>query len=79
MEADTAKPSVAPAEVGTVAGPLPNTAGLQALTGAMDKLEALLRLKEGQSNPAGMSLVPKMCLRRFFGFWLWALGFDEFP
>ncbi|AQK76450.1 hypothetical protein ZEAMMB73_Zm00001d018549 [Zea mays] len=50
-EADTAKPSMAPAEVGTVAGPLPNTAGLQALTGAMDKLEALLRPKEGQSNP----------------------------
>ncbi|ONL97962.1 AAA-type ATPase family protein [Zea mays] len=52
-EADTEKPLVAPAEVGTVAGPLPNTAGLQALTGAMDKLEALLRPKEGQSNPAG--------------------------
>jgi hypothetical protein len=78
-EADTTKPLVAPAEVGTVAGPLPNTAGLEALTGAMDKLEALLRPKEGQSNPAGMSLVPTMCLRRSFGFWLRALGFDEFP
>ncbi|CAD6203608.1 unnamed protein product [Miscanthus lutarioriparius] len=52
-EADTAKPSVAPAAAGAVAGPLPNTAGLQALTGAMDKLEALLRSKEAQSNPAG--------------------------
>ena len=27
------------------AGPLPNTAALQALTGAMDKLEALFRCK----------------------------------
>jgi hypothetical protein len=58
---------VAPA-AGAVAGPLPNTVGLQALTGAMDKLEALLRSKEAQSNPAGMSLVPTMCLRRSFDF-----------
>ena len=49
------KPSVAPAAAGAVVG-LPNTAGLQALTGAMDKLEALLRSKEAQSNQAGMSL-----------------------
>ena len=42
---------------GAVAGPLPNTAGLQARTGAMDKLEAFLKSKEAQSNPAGMSLV----------------------
>ena len=53
---------MAPAEVGTVAGPLPNTAGLEALTGAMDKLETVLRPKEGQSNPAGMSLIPMTCL-----------------
>ncbi|XP_066381915.1 uncharacterized protein [Miscanthus floridulus] len=45
-EADTAKPSVAAAAAGAVAGPLPNTAALQALTGAMDKLEALFRWKE---------------------------------
>ncbi|EER92288.1 hypothetical protein BDA96_01G399000 [Sorghum bicolor] len=51
-EADTVKPSVAPAAAGAVVG-LPNTAGLQALTGAMDKLEALLRSKEAQSNQAG--------------------------
>ncbi|AQL06710.1 AAA-type ATPase family protein [Zea mays] len=51
-ESDTAKPSVAPA-AGAVAGPLPNTAGLQARTGAMDKLEAFLKSKEAQSNPAG--------------------------
>lgn len=31
---------------GAVAGPLPNMAALQALTGAMDKLEALFRWKE---------------------------------
>lgn len=36
-----------------MAGPLPDTAGLQALTGAMDKLEALLRSREAQSNSAG--------------------------
>ncbi|KAL6902168.1 hypothetical protein ACP4OV_005044 [Aristida adscensionis] len=36
-----------------VAGPVPDTAGLQALTGAMDKLEALLRSGEAQSNSAG--------------------------
>ena len=33
------------AAAGAVAGPLPNTAALQALTGAMDKLEALFRCK----------------------------------
>ncbi|KAL6648178.1 hypothetical protein ACP70R_012402 [Stipagrostis hirtigluma subsp. patula] len=36
-----------------VTGALPDTAGLQALTGAMDKLEALLRSREAQSNSAG--------------------------
>jgi hypothetical protein len=43
------------AAAGGVAGTLPDTAGLQALTGAMDKLEALLRSRETQSNPAGTS------------------------
>ncbi|XP_025792636.1 uncharacterized protein LOC112873794 isoform X2 [Panicum hallii] len=55
-EADIAKPSAAEAgaaAAGAVAGPLPDTAGLQALTGAMDKLEALLRSREAQSNSAG--------------------------
>ncbi|KAF8728649.1 hypothetical protein HU200_017918 [Digitaria exilis] len=57
-EADIAKPSAVAAEAeaaaaGAVAGPLPDTAGLQALTGAMDKLEALLRSREAQTNSAG--------------------------
>ncbi|RLN39141.1 hypothetical protein C2845_PM01G14810 [Panicum miliaceum] len=51
-EADIAKPSAAEAGA-AVAGPLPDTARLQALTGAMDKLEALLRSREAQSNSAG--------------------------
>ncbi|GJN07900.1 hypothetical protein PR202_ga25773 [Eleusine coracana subsp. coracana] len=38
---------------GGVAGKMPDTAGLHALTGAMDKLEALLRSRDAQSNPAG--------------------------
>ncbi|TVU47078.1 hypothetical protein EJB05_06658, partial [Eragrostis curvula] len=59
VEADGPKEAPADAEVpeavapGGVAGTLPDTAGLQALTGAMDKLEALLRSREAQSNPAG--------------------------
>ncbi|KAF8721067.1 hypothetical protein HU200_023482 [Digitaria exilis] len=59
-ETDIAKPSAAAAEAeaaaaaaSAVAGPLPDTAGLQALTGAMDKLEALLRSREAQTNSAG--------------------------
>jgi hypothetical protein len=43
------------AAAGGVAGTLPDTAGLQALTGAVDKLEALLRSRETQWNPAGTS------------------------
>ncbi|CAL4914346.1 unnamed protein product [Urochloa decumbens] len=56
-EADIAKQPAAAedgaAAAGAVAGTLPDTAGLQALTGAMDKLEALLRSREAQSNSAG--------------------------
>ncbi|CAN6320024.1 unnamed protein product [Urochloa humidicola] len=56
-EADIAKPAAADeagtAAAGAVAGTLPDTGGLQALTGAMDKLEALLRSREAQSNSAG--------------------------
>ncbi|WVZ56910.1 hypothetical protein U9M48_007376 [Paspalum notatum var. saurae] len=53
-EADIGKPpAAADAAGGTGAGPLPDTAGLQALTGAMDKLEALLRTRETQYNSAG--------------------------
>ncbi|KAG2551995.1 hypothetical protein PVAP13_9KG440100 [Panicum virgatum] len=55
-DADIAKPSAAEAgaaAAGAVPGPRPDTAGLQALTGAMDKLEALLRSREAQSNSAG--------------------------
>ncbi|XP_062215625.1 uncharacterized protein LOC133916121 [Phragmites australis] len=55
-EPASAKSAAAAAEAvsaGGVAGPLPDTAGLQALTGAMDKLEALLRSREAQSNLAG--------------------------
>ncbi|CAN6306673.1 unnamed protein product [Urochloa humidicola] len=58
-EADIAKPprpaadEAETAAAGAVAGTLPDTGGLQALTGAMDKLEALLRSREAQSNSAG--------------------------
>jgi hypothetical protein len=56
-----------------VAGPLPDTAGLQALTGAMDKLEALLRSREAQSNSAGTSLLPPMRPARVL---VGALGYE---
>lgn len=62
------------AAAGAVAGPLPDTAGLQALTGAMDKLEALLRSREAQSNSAGTGLLPPMCTA---GLWLEPFGYDD--
>jgi hypothetical protein len=43
------------AAAGGVAGTLPDMAGLQALTGSLDKLETLLKSREAQSNPAGRS------------------------
>jgi hypothetical protein len=45
----------AAAAAGGVAGTLPDMAGLQALTGSLDKLETLLKSREAQSNPAGRS------------------------
>ena len=63
------------AAAGAVPGPRPDTAGLQALTGAMDKLEALLRSREAQSNSAGTSLLSPMCPAQVL---VGALGHDEF-
>lgn len=74
--------SEAAAEAAITTGPPvapPDTTGLQALTGAMDRLEAFLRSGEAASNSDGTSLTfwilvaPKTSL---FGWGL--LGSDEF-
>lgn len=74
MKPSAAAAGAETAAAGAVAGSLPDTAGLQALTGAMDKLEALLRSREAQSNTAGTSLRPLTCPAGLVG----ALWYDEF-